>query len=78
MTRVIHLFTLIFILNLNAVLGQNAKISPVKNGIGSSEIFPVFSYGDKVVYNDEFMRVFNKNKQGDSSPTKQDIEEYLD
>lgn len=78
MTRVIHLFTLIFILNLNAVLGQNAKISPVKNGIGSSEIFPVFSYGDKVVYNDEFMRVFNKNKQGDSSPTKQEIEEYLD
>ena len=36
MTRVIHLFTLIFILNLNAVLGQNAKISPVKNSIGSS------------------------------------------
>ncbi len=78
MTRVINLFSLLSILNVSLVFAQEATISPLKNNDGTSEVFPVFSYGDKVVFNDEFMRVFNKNKQGDSSPTKQEIEEYLD
>ena len=78
MTRVINLFSLLSILNVSLVFAQEAPISPQKNNDGSSEVFPVFSYGDKFVLNDEFMRVFNKNKQGDSSPTKREIEEYLD
>ena len=78
MTRVINLFSLLSILNVSLVFAQEATISPQKNNDGSSEVFPVFSYGDKFVLNDEFMRVFNKNKQGDSSPTKREIEEYLD
>ncbi len=40
-------------------------------------IFPIFSYGGEMVYNDEFMRVFNKNKRGDAKPTQEEIEEYL-
>ena len=40
--------------------------------------FPIFSYGDEMVYNDEFVRVFNKNKRDKTDPTKEEIEEYLD
>jgi len=78
MTKVVNLFALLFILGTTTINAQNAKISPSKIGIDTEENFPIFSYGDKIVYNDEFMRVFNKNKQGESSPTKQEIEEYLD
>lgn len=40
--------------------------------------FPIFSFGDKMVYNDEFMRVFNKNKRDKTAPTQVEIEEYLE
>ena len=73
MTKVVNLFALLFILGTTTINAQNAKISPSKIGIDTEENFPIFSYGDKIVYNDEFMRVFNKNKQGESSPTKQEI-----
>ena len=33
---------------------------------------------NEIVYNDEFMRVFNKNKRDKAKPTKQEIDEYLD
>ena len=39
--------------------------------------FPIFVYGEDTVYNDEFMRVFNKNKRVDAKPTQAEIEEYL-
>ncbi|PCJ63855.1 MAG: peptidylprolyl isomerase [Bacteroidetes bacterium] len=40
--------------------------------------YPIFSFGDEMVYNDEFMRVFNKNKRDKVAPTQAEIEEYLD
>lgn len=40
--------------------------------------FPIFTFGDEVVMNEEFMRVFNKNKKDKSKPTKQEIDEYVD
>ena len=43
-----------------------------------SDQFPIFSFGDKMVYNDEFMRVFNKNKRDKTAPTQAEIEEYLE
>jgi peptidyl-prolyl cis-trans isomerase SurA len=47
-----------------------------KETVGTT--FPIFSYGDKMVYNDEFMRVFNKNKRDKAAPTQAEIDEYLD
>jgi peptidyl-prolyl cis-trans isomerase SurA len=44
----------------------------------SQDKYTIFSYGDSHVLNDEFMRVFNKNKRDEVSPTQQEIEEYLD
>ncbi|MGB0849862.1 MAG: peptidylprolyl isomerase [Bacteroidia bacterium] len=40
--------------------------------------YPIFSFGDKQVLSDEFVRVFNKNKRDEVAPTKDEIEEYLD
>ncbi|MDC1395288.1 peptidylprolyl isomerase [Bacteroidia bacterium] len=56
-------------INTIAVSGQSDK----------EEVqYPIFSYGDKMVYNDEFMRVFSKNKRDKKAPTKEEIEEYLE
>ena len=78
MTKVVNLFALLFFLGTSIINAQNVTISPNQISEDAIQTFPIFSYGDKLVYNDEFMRVFNKNKQGESSPTKQEIEEYLD
>ena len=43
-----------------------------------SDPLPIFSYGDEMVYSDEFLRVFNKNNKDDHQPTKEEIEEYLE
>jgi peptidyl-prolyl cis-trans isomerase SurA len=71
---------LIILIGTVAVQGQS-KSSPiaVANETLKRQIqFPIFSYGDEMVYNDEFIRVFNKNKRDEKSPTKAEIEEYLD
>ena len=59
----------------NAQVGTLAVTSTSKDAAVPS---PIFSYGDEVVYGDEFMRVFNKNKREENAPTKEEIEEYLD
>jgi len=50
----------------------------VSNSTQNDSPFPIFAFGDEVVMNDEFMRVFNKNKKDKSTPTQEEIEEYLD
>lgn len=59
----------------NAQVGTLAVTNTSKDAAVPS---PIFSYGDEVVYGDEFMRVFNKNKREENAPTKEEIEEYLD
>ena len=59
----------------NAQVGTLAVTSTSKDAAVPS---PIFSYGDEVVYGDEFMRVFNKNKREENAPTQEEIEEYLD
>ncbi|MFB1013850.1 MAG: peptidylprolyl isomerase [Bacteroidia bacterium] len=59
----------------NAQMGTLAVTSTSKDAAVPS---PIFSYGDEVVYGDEFMRVFNKNKREENAPTQEEIEEYLD
>lgn len=39
--------------------------------------FPIFIYGSDTVFNDEFSRVFNKNRKENNTPTKGEIEDYL-
>ena len=39
---------------------------------------PIFTYGKDTVYQEEFMRVFNKNRRSDAKPSKAEIEEYLE
>jgi peptidyl-prolyl cis-trans isomerase SurA len=56
-----------------------AQSLPVEVELNRKSVpFPIFDYGNKTVLSDEFMRVFNKNKKGDESPSQEDIEEYLD
>jgi peptidyl-prolyl cis-trans isomerase SurA len=65
--------TVSFAQNTSIPLGEDKAVISQSN-----EKFPVFTYGKEVVYNDEFMRVFNKNNRSELPPTKQEIEEYLD
>lgn len=39
---------------------------------------PIFTFGEDTVYQDEFLRVFTKNRRSDTKPTKAEIEEYLE
>ena len=48
----------------NAQVGTLAVTSTSKDAAVPS---PIFSYGDEVVYGDEFMRVFNKNKREENA-----------
>ena len=79
MTKIKFIFiTLCTISIFHRASAQNSTITPIETLSNGADAFPIFSYGDKFVYSDEFMRVFNKNKQGDAIPTQQEIEEYLD
>lgn len=71
-----YVFTLLFIISIAGVSAQNTKNSS-ESGLVVGP-FPVFQYGTKMVYSNEFMRVFNKNKRDEKEPTKEEIEEYLD
>lgn len=79
MTKIIKflfILTVCFSYSLaNAQVGTLAATSTSKDAAVPS---PIFSYGDEVVYGDEFMRVFNKNKREENAPTQEEIEEYLD
>lgn len=79
MTKVIKflfILTVCFSYSLaNAQVGTLAVTNTSKEEVVPS---PIFSYGDEIVYSDEFMRVFNKNKREKNAPTQQDIAEYLD
>ena len=59
---------------VNAQVGTLSVSSAIEKGVS----FPLFSFGDEVVMNDEFMRIFSKNKNDKSAPTKQEIYEYVD
>ena len=74
--RKVVTFSLFYLFAAN-LFAQSTSIS-LSSANTNNEQFPIFSYGDEVVYNDEFMRVFNKNKRGDSAPTQAEIEEYLE
>lgn len=43
-----------------------------------TERYPIFTYGEDTVYNDEFMRVFMKNKPEGYVPSKSEIDDYLE
>ena len=79
MTKVINSI-LVFILLIGSVSASAQAVTPsvAPKALAVDEKFPVFSFGDEMVYNDEFMRVFNKNKRDKAKPTKQEIDEYLD
>ena len=66
MIKVVNFFALLLLLGTFTINAQNVTISPNQINEDANQTFPIFSYGDKIVYDDEFMRVFNKNKQGDS------------
>ena len=75
-TKFLFILTVCFFYSVaNAQVGTLAVTSTSKDAAVPS---PIFSYGDEVVYGDEFMRVFNKNKREENAPTKEEIEEYLD
>jgi len=79
MTKIVHFTTtFLFIFLIGLVNGQELAVTSTDNATIKTDVLPIFSYGDKMVYMDEFMRVFNKNKQGDASPTQAEIEEYLE
>jgi len=79
MTKVINSI-LVFILLIGSVSASAQAVTPsvAPKALAVDEKFPVFSFGDEMMYNDEFMRVFNKNKRDKAKPTKQEIDEYLD
>lgn len=58
------LIILSFVLVHTSVKAQNNK--------------PIFTFGEDTVYQEEFLRVFNKNRRSDSQPTQSEIEEYLE
>ena len=75
-TKFLFILTVCFFYSVaNAQVGTLAVTSTSKDAAVPS---PIFSYGDEVVYGDEFMRVFNKNKREENAPTQEEIEEYLD
>jgi peptidyl-prolyl cis-trans isomerase SurA len=79
MTKAINLicvFTLL-IYSISAT-AQSGQLSVAAKAPAVDEKFPIFSFGDEMVYNNEFMRVFNKNKRDTTEPTKQEINEYLE
>ncbi|MFB1003940.1 MAG: peptidylprolyl isomerase [Bacteroidia bacterium] len=59
---------------VNAQIGTLSVSRTEEKGVS----FPLFAFGDEVVMNEEFMRVFNKNKNDKSTPTKKEIDEYVD
>lgn len=69
----------LIVLTICVMANAFAQSLPVEAELNrKSAPFPIFDYGNKTVLSDEFMRVFNKNKKGDESPSQEDIEEYLD
>ena len=77
MRKSIYFLALIIFTITAAPVSAQVKLEAV-NATKVSDQFPVFSFGDKMVYNDEFMRVFNKNKRDKAAPSQLEIEEYLD
>ena len=59
---------------VNAQVGTLSVSRTEEKGVS----FPLFAFGDEVVMNEEFMRVFNKNKKDKNTPTKKEIDEYVD
>lgn len=74
-TKTIIILTLLFLYTLSYAQVGTLSVSIEEQ---DNELFPIFTYGDEAVMNDEFMRVFNKNKRSEGAPTKQEIEEYVD
>ena len=77
MRKSIYFLALIIFTITAAPVSAQVKLEAV-NATKVSDQFPVFSFGDKMVYNDEFMRVFDKNKRDKAAPSQLEIEEYLD
>lgn len=76
--KVIKTTFLVNLLLINTLLFSQVGTLSVSVEEQNNELFPIFTYGDEVVMNDEFMRVFYKNKRSEGNPTKQEIEEYVD
>jgi peptidyl-prolyl cis-trans isomerase SurA len=70
-------FVVLFFLTLS-VFQTTAQVAIATTSTADNEVYPIFSYGSKMVYNDEFVRVFNKNKREKIKPTQAEIEEYLE
>lgn len=79
MTKIIK-FLLILTLGFSYSLAQaqSGVLSISKSADAAESVYPIFSYGSDMVYNDEFVRVFNKNKREKTAPTQAEIEEYLE
>lgn len=78
MTKVTKRFALIALLLIGYISNAQVGTLEVTKSVDDKTPFPIFTFGDEVVMNEEFMRVFNKNKKDKSTPTKQEIDEYVD
>ena len=77
MRKAVHFLAFIIFILCAASTDAQVKLEAI-SATNFSDQFPIFSFGDKMVYNHEFMRVFNKNKRDKTAPTQLEIEEYLE
>ncbi|MBT8327328.1 MAG: peptidylprolyl isomerase [Bacteroidia bacterium] len=74
MIKIKSIIIICLLFGMNSLFAQNTiSIAGMPN-----DPLPIFSYGDEMVYSDEFLRVFNKNNKEGHEPTKEEIEEYLE
>lgn len=62
---------------LNYLLIALFMVVSLSNSNAQTSKFPIFIYGSDTVFNDEFSRVFNKNRKENYTPNKGEIEDYL-
>ena len=77
MRKAVHFLAFIIFILCAASTDAQVKLEAI-SATNFSDQFPIFSFGDKMVYNHEFMRFFNKNKRDKTAPTQLEIEEYLE
>ncbi|MDG2454588.1 MAG: peptidylprolyl isomerase [Bacteroidia bacterium] len=71
------LATVTFLLISYLVNAQHDKLTVIR-AYEEGALFPLFTFGDEIVMNNEFLRVFNKNRNDKSKPTQKEMDEYLD
>jgi len=75
----LSIFSLVFILDLSAQkkVARNQNKTPETSVIVNTNP-AIFSFGNEVVYKNEFERLLNKNRKEKESPTEKEVKEYLD